>query len=238
MVSLAGKLPRTDLAQTTGYRLINSKFPPIALFDDVADAEEFELLYKLQSLTNPRLQTEAGELNLVAPEHIPFGIPGCSFAVAPFTHINPNGSRFSDGLFGVLYIADRMETALAEVRYHQERYWGSVEGLNYERFVFRGLACRFRADEVCDATTLPLTHSIYHPNDYSDSRALGIALRTQGTAAVQYHSVRAEEAMCWGLFTPRPVQSIVQSAHFEFVWDGQAISSINKLVALTHATAP
>nr|WP_256591107.1 RES family NAD+ phosphorylase [Pseudomonas sp. ERMR1:02] len=29
-------------------------------------------------------------------------------------HVNPAGSRFSDGRFGVLYLADSMETALAE----------------------------------------------------------------------------------------------------------------------------
>lgn len=49
-----------DLAELTGepvsaYRLINSKFPPIGLFDD---AEEFEALYQIQALTNPRLQND------------------------------------------------------------------------------------------------------------------------------------------------------------------------------------
>jgi hypothetical protein len=36
------------------YRLVNSKFPPIALFDDVANADEFEVLFEIQALTNPR----------------------------------------------------------------------------------------------------------------------------------------------------------------------------------------
>lgn len=71
------------------YRLVNSKFPPIHLFDDVADAEDFDALYQLQALTNPRLQNEVGRLELIAREEIPFGIPGCSYATAPFTHVNP-----------------------------------------------------------------------------------------------------------------------------------------------------
>ena len=41
--------------QLQAYRLVNSKFPPIALFEDVADADEFEVLYQIQALTNPRL---------------------------------------------------------------------------------------------------------------------------------------------------------------------------------------
>ena len=94
------------------YRLVNSKFPPIALFDDVADADEFEVLFEIQALTNPRLKNELGQLELIARSEIPFGIAGCSYAIAPFTHVNPAGSRFSDGLFGVLYLADSMEAAL------------------------------------------------------------------------------------------------------------------------------
>jgi hypothetical protein len=104
-------------------RLVNSKFPPIALFDDVADADEFEVLFEIQALTNPRLKNEVGQLELIARSEIPFGIPGCSYAIAPFTHINPTGSRFSDGRFGVLYLADSMEAALAEVKHHQALYW-------------------------------------------------------------------------------------------------------------------
>ena len=119
----AADLPVLPARDVIGYRLVNSKFPPIDLFDDVADPDEFAALHALQSLTNPRLQTEVGDLALLPLEQIPFGIRGCSYAVAPFTHINPEGSRFSDGSFGVLYLADTLETAIAEVKHHQQAYW-------------------------------------------------------------------------------------------------------------------
>lgn len=134
------------------YRLVNSKFPPIALFDDVADAADFEVLYQLQAMTNPRLQNELGQLELIPRDEIPFGIPGCSYATAPFAYVNPTGSRFSNGSFGVLYLADSMDTAIAEVRHHQERYWSNVPDLNYECFVFRGLTCSFTDAGIRDAT--------------------------------------------------------------------------------------
>jgi hypothetical protein len=100
------ELPVLPSEEIKSYRLINSKFPPISLFDDVADASEFESLYALQALTNPRLKNEVGDLQLIPRTEIPFGIHGCSYATAPFTHVNPDGSRFSDGSFGVLYVAD------------------------------------------------------------------------------------------------------------------------------------
>jgi hypothetical protein len=210
------------------YRLVNSKFPPIEIFDDVADADEFEVLYQIQALTNPRLKNEVGHLELIPRSEIPFGIPGCSYATAPFTHVNPSGSRFSDGSFGVLYLADSMETALAEVQHHQSLYWSNVRNLNYERFVFRGLSCSFVDAAMKDATSIPLNDPIYAPDDYAHSHVFGKAIRATGCPGFRYHSVRMPGSHCWALMTPKPVLSIIQTAHYEMVWN-QQITSVNKL---------
>jgi hypothetical protein len=222
------ELPALAGEQLQAFRLVNSKFPPIALFDDVADAGEFEVLYQIQALTNPRLHNEVGRLELIARDQIPFGIPGCSYAIAPFTHVNPAGSRFSDGSFGVLYLADSMETALAEVRHHQSLYWSNVRSLNYERFVFRGLSCLFADSAMKDATPIAMTDPVYAPDDYTHSRQLGRSIKEAGCPGIRYHSVRVQGSYCWALMTPRPVASIVQTAHYEMIWNGQ-ITSVSKI---------
>lgn len=221
---MLGDLPVLEGESLQAYRLGNSKFPPIALFDDVADGEDFEALYQIQALSNPRLQNEIGRLELIPRDQIPFGIPGCSYATAPFTHVNPAGSRFSNGTFGVLYLADRMDTAIAEVRHHQERYWSNVPDLNYERFVFRGLTVSFSDSGMRDVTALPLSDAIYAPDDYAHSNQLGSELKREGCMGLRYHSVRSTGNICWALMTPRPVTSIIQSAHYEMIWSGQIIS--------------
>jgi hypothetical protein len=222
-----------QLAELTGehlqaYRLVNSKFPPIALFDDVADADEFEDLYQIQALTNPRLKNEVGHLELIPRSEIPFGIPGCSYAIAPFTHVNPAGSRFSDGSYGVLYLAGSMETALAEVQHHQNLYWSNVRQLNYERFVFRGLTCTFTEIGMKDAASIPMTDPVYDSEDYSHSRRLGRQVKGAGSVGLRYNSVRKQGSYCWALMTPSPVASIIQAAHYEMIWNGQ-ITSVNKV---------
>ena len=222
------QLPVRPAEQRQAFRLVNSKFPPIALFDDVADADEFETLYQIQAMTNPRLQNETGRLELIARSEIPFGIVGCSYATAPFTHVNPAGSRFSDGSYGVLYLAGTMETALAEVRYHQDRYWSNVDALSYERFVFRGLSCQFNESGMLDATALPMTDPIYDSHDYGTAQHLGRLVRQERRPGLHYRSVRKPEGVCWALMTPKPVSSIVQTAHFEMIWNGK-ISSISTL---------
>lgn len=215
-----------------GYRLVNSKFPPIALFDDVADAADFDTIYQLQTITNPRLQNELGRLELIARTEIPFGITGCSYATAPFTHVNPAGSRFSNGSFGVLYVADTMEVAIAEVRHHQGQYWSKVQGLNYERFVFRGLACRFSESAMRDATVLPLSDPIYAPDDYSHAQLLGHQAKRANCPGLRYNSVRSPGNICWALLTPRLVSSVIQAAHYEMVWNGQIIS-VSRITTLS-----
>lgn len=221
--------PLTTLEPLTAFRLVNSKFPPINLFDDVADESEFDLLYQLQALTNPRIQTEVGNLNLIRRSEIPFGITGCSYAISPFTHVNPDGSRFSDGQFGILYLADTVATAIAEVSWHQGRYWSGVQGLDYDRLVFRSLRFRVGQGECYDATAVDRSDAIFHPESYAASRALGQTLYKAGAESLKYHSVRKPGAICWGLFTPKPVKSVVQSTHFEFIWNGTEISAIHRV---------
>lgn len=214
--------------EVTGYRLVNSKFPPIDLFDDVANAEEFAALYALQALTNPRLQNEVGNLALLPPGRIPFGIRGCSYAVAPFTHVNPQGSRFSDGSFGVLYFADTLETGIAEVRYHQQAYWQNIPELHYERFVFRVLKGVFNEGGLSDALTLPISHAVYAPDDYSISQPFGDDVRRTIGGGLRYHSVRQSNASCWALMTPISVADIIQTNHVEMIWNG-SITQVNHL---------
>ena len=222
--------PQTDCSGFTGYRLVNSKFPPVGLFDDVAHPEEFEALYQLQAMTNPRLRNEVGNLALLPASEIPFGIPGCTCAVAPFTHVNPDGSRFSDGRYGVLYLADSFSTALAEVVHHQARYWGNVPGLGYDRIVLRGLKAQVGPLKLHDITGWPGDDPVLSPEDYSASRALGRSLYEAGSGGIHYPSVRNKGGLCWGLFSPRPVRKMLQSSHYELVWDGASVSSVNKLV--------
>lgn len=230
--SLVEALPEVNLGPVDAYRMVNTRFPTIPLFDDVTDSKEFEALYALQALTNPRIQNEIGNLNLVPREELPLGIRGCSYAVAPFTHVNPDGSRFSNGDYGVLYLADTMDTAIKEVKHHQETYWQAVEGLKYERMVFQGLKCSFAAPALSDALGLPATHPIYDPANYGASRSLGASLKSVGSLGIQYRSVRNANAICWGLFTPKVVTAIIPTVRFEYVWNN-AVVQVNSLKYIT-----
>ena len=103
------------------YRIIPSRYPPIDLFERVVDPADLEAVFEVEAMTNPRLRDETGDISLVALEDRVTG-PGSSTIMAAFTHLNPGGSRFSDGTYGVFYAAQTLSVAIAETSYRRARF--------------------------------------------------------------------------------------------------------------------
>ncbi len=223
-------LPRAEFEAQTAYRLINSKYPPISLFDDVASNDEFDAIYAVQALTNPRLRLEVGDLNRVPRERRPINIPGCSYALGPFVHVNDSGSRFSAGQFGVFYAAETMATGIAETRYHQQRYFQGVADLKYDRIQMRGLRVVFTASLVNIHSAQWQTCSWHDARDYTAAQQLGQAVKKADEHGVFYASVRDEGKPCYALFSPHLIHSVVQTEHYEYQWDGHRIANVLKIV--------
>lgn len=217
------QIPLVSFNGQIAYRLIPSKYPTQSLFDDVADHAEFEVLFAIQELTNPRLRNELGNLNRVPSQERPYGIRGCNYALGPFVHLCPTGSRFSRGDFGIYYAADEVQTAIAETRYHQERYFSLVVGLKYDRLSMRCLKTTFSA-QLRDIRSDTYTYvTWYNPDNYADAQALGASLKNNGDSGLVYNSVRAAGKICFALFSPSVISDVIQASHYEYIWDGQKI---------------
>jgi hypothetical protein len=202
---------------------VPSRFPPVGLFDRVASPDDLEAVYALEAMTNDRLRDEAGELALVARDERVSG-PGTTPIMAAFTHVNPEGSRFSNGSFGVYYCAQRLETALAEVQHHQERFLRRTrEGpLRLElRLYLADLDAR-----LVDVRKLPECH---RADDYRPGQKLGQALRDSGRDGVLYRSVRHSGGLCAAVFKPRLLSNCRQSKHYAFHFDGNRVTAIDAL---------
>lgn len=205
------------------HRLIPSRFPPVGLFDRVAKAKDLEAVYALESLTNDRVREEAGDLRLVPAQDRIAG-PGTTPIMAAFTHLNPEGSRFSDGTWGVYYCAKALDTALAEVRYHQERFLRRThEGpIRLEmRLYLSDLDAR-----LADVRKYAQFH---RPDDYGPGQRLGRALREGGADGVLYRSVRHDSGLCAAVFRPKVLGACRQSTHYAFHFDGTQIVAIDEL---------
>ncbi|MEO8739273.1 MAG: RES family NAD+ phosphorylase [Casimicrobiaceae bacterium] len=208
------------------HRLVPSRFPPIGLFDRVARPEDLEAVFELEALTNDRVRDEIGTLALVPKEERISG-PGTTPIMAAFTHLNPEGSRFSDGSFGVYYCAREVDTALAEVRYHQARFLRrTAEG------PMRLQLRLYLADLDARLIDVRKVAECHRPDDYAPSQQLGIALRAEARDGIVYRSVRREGGLCAAVFRPRLLRRCRQSKHYAFHFDGKDINAIEELTAV------
>jgi len=216
-------IPKVSFVDQVAYRLIPSKYPPKSLFDDVADHDEFEILFAIQELTNPRIRNELGNLNRVPVSERPYGIRGCNYALGPFVHLNPAGSRFSRSEYGVYYAAEDVQTAIAETRYHQQHYFSAVTGLKFDRLSMRCLKTQFSAS-LRDIRGSSFKESEwYNKDNYSSAQQLGAMLKANNEAGVVYYSVRATDKICYALFSPSVIKDVIQTTHYEYIWDGEKI---------------
>jgi hypothetical protein len=206
------------------FRIVPSRFPPIALFEAVADSADQEAVFYIEAMTNERLREDAGELSLVPQEDRVSG-PGTSPIMAAFTHLNPVGDRFTDGRYGVFYASLAIETAVAETRFHRARFMEATAEPAQE-LDMRVYAADLAA-ELHDIRGLRDSHpGYYHPTSYAISQELGGRLKDAGSDGIVYLSVRQEGGECAAVFKPRLLSNCRQERHLCYVWDGYAIETI------------
>ena len=230
MDSLIGAIGLGDVRWEPCYRVIPSRYPTIDLFERVADPAEWEALYWVESLTNPRLRNEIGEIEMVPREERVFG-PGATVIMAPFTHLDPAGSRFADGTFGAFYAAAMLATSIAETRYHREVFLRATREGPIEldmRSYLVDVAARFH-----DIRTRRLA-DIYDPHSYAASQKLGRSLRLAGSNGLVYDSVRNPGGQCLAVYKPRLIQNLRQGVHLRYAWDGERIAHVYELRQLDH----
>lgn len=220
----AGNSPRlARVSWRPCWRIIPSRYPPIQLFERVADPADLDAIFEIEALTNDRLRDQVGELQLVPPEDRITG-PNASIVMAAFTHIRPGGGRFNDGSFGAYYAARELATAIAETRYHRAQFYAATNEAPLA-LDMRAYAADF-STRLHDIRKLPATSPLYDPNDYSASQHFARTLRTGGSDGIAYRSVRSASGQCVALFKPRLLSHIRQGPRLIYQWDGTQIAEV------------
>lgn len=204
-------------------RIVSSRFPPRTLFERVSNPADLDAVFEIESLTNDRLRDEVGDLNRVPADERMAG-EGTTPIMAAFTHLNPAGSRFSDGTFGVFYAAADRTTAVRETVHHREQFLAesSQPPMMLEMREYRlAVAGVFTDLRDCSATDSRL-----HPDDYQASRHFAREQRRNGALGIVYPSVRNPGGECVAAFRTLPLSPVVQCGHLGYVWNGHRITEI------------
>lgn len=215
-------LAKAQVVWPKAYRIIRSIYPPIDLFEDIADPADWEALASAESKTNPRIWEHLGRLDLVPANRRVSG-PGSSYLMAPFVHASPDRQgRFTDGTYGVYSVGNQEEVAIREVAYHHARTMASSREAGGWTSQFRMLINRLELS-LFDGRP---QEDLHDPDSYDVSQNLGAKLRAGGENGILYNSVRCPGGECAAIFWPDLMEVPIQGDHFEFHWDGNCVDRI------------
>jgi hypothetical protein len=224
-----GAIPVANVAWPKAVRIIRSIFPPVDLFEDIADPADWPLLVSAEMKTNPRLMETIGRLDLVPPHRRVAG-SGASYLMAPFTHVSSDRpSRFSNGAFGILYAGNCFEVALFETIHHHALFMARTNEPAGWTSQFREIIVSVHAN-LHDLRQAELdTAAALDKNDYWQSQILGAQLHAAKSEGVIYPSVRFPEGECVGLFYPDCAKNPIQGRHLDYHWDGNRVDLFRDL---------
>ncbi|SMC98335.1 RES family NAD+ phosphorylase [Rhizobium sp. RU36D] len=221
-------LPVSQVRWAGAVRIIRSLYPPIDLFEDIADPADWPLLIAAEQKTNPRLMETIGNIDLVPPSRRVSG-PGSSYLMASFTHVSPDrASRFSDGRFGALYVAESFETALAETIHHHTRFMAATAEKPGWTSQFRELILDVDA-QLHDLRGEGDHGAVLAPDDYSQSQQLAASLKAAGSEGLVYPSQRRAGGECVALFYPDLATSPIQGRHLDYHWNGVRVDFVREV---------
>ena len=217
---------RNRIRWKPSWRLVPSRFPPVSLFDRVSGADDLDIIQAIEGMTNDRIREELGALYLVPEDERVYG-QGTTPIMAAFTHLNPEGSRFTDGSYGVYYAANTIDTAVAETLFHKARFLACTNEPPIE------IDMRSYASDI-DSRLHDIRNlqdklpTIYEPDPagYGSAQIFAKDLRSGGSNGIVYSSVRDPGGECIAVFRPHLLKPVIQGAHYCYVWDGEKMVNV------------
>lgn len=214
--------PVAEIDWPVSCRIVRTIYPPVPLFEDIADPADRELLVSAAAKTDPRVREQIGDLSLVPAGRRVTG-PSASLIMGAFTHVSrARDSRFSDGGYGVWYCGEHFEVALAETAYHFERFMGRTNEPSADA-QYREL-CAHIAGSLHDLRSGGFDECL-EPGDWKPGQRLAASLKNAGSDGIVYPSVRWTAGTAAALFWPNLVRlPVVQARTLQYHWDGRRMT--------------
>lgn len=209
------------------WRIIPTRYPEERILEKIADEEDVEALEELEQMTNERLRQERGEVAIIATNDWVSG-PGSEYVMAPFTYRNPQGSRFSDGTYGVYYTAHRLETTIEEAKHHRQIFMSCTKE-GPMRLEMRVLTADLDGDLHDIRGMKKKLAKVYGKTSYTVSQAFAHELMKDFSYGIAYDSVRHKGGQCAAVFRPTVLSHCQPERHMIFEWDGKKIDKVYEL---------
>ena len=193
------------------FRLIPSRFPPIAAFETVSSADDLAAVMELEGWTNDRLVEE--RLARLPRDHWVYGSPNASIVMASFLHAAPTGLRFNGPELGAWYACEAINTAIIEISHHLRRE-AHRSGMREMRSQYRTYTATLDGRYEDIRGLQAARPDLYAAADYSASRVFGEGIRRTGDGIV-YDSLRHVGGVNVVAYQPRKIRNVTQRDHYE-----------------------
>lgn len=212
---MVDEVPKRSVSWTRSCRLIPSRFPPVELYESIAEPQDWEALKRIEAITNPRLGKDGAGHEFLRPEDRRVSQ---SWLVAPFAYPDLEPSAYSDGSYGVCLVAQTNEGALIEAVRRREVFLRAT-GMPPTRLDMRLLVKPVSA-QLHDLSKWPSL------GDPVETRRLCLSLQASGSHGIVLPSAFRRGEQTAVLFRPTAMTSATQSTHYCFMWDGKRIAGI------------
>ena len=120
--------------------------------------------------------------------------------------ISKRGTRFSGERDpGVLYAADSVACAAAEVSFHQLKFFADSSAMkNHEpiKYTLVEISIKSKGLKLADKSHSGTRKKVLDPDSYTDSQSFARAVRAANLGLISYPSVRAEDGQGLAVLTP------------------------------------
>ena len=217
-------------------RLVASARLRAPVLEGIVPADMLDDLYEIEGATSGRLNGQwRGTSGLEATEFV-YDVPHATFINASFAYSKPSKPcRFSSENRGAWYAALRVETCLAEVKFHIVEELNNI-GRFHARVEYAEMHASFAGDYL--DLTAANDHECLNPRPsigYPVGNALAEAARARGVNLIVYPSVRDEGGICFAALSPHTVQSVAQGDVWEMVWAGEQEPAVANISAVQAA---
>lgn len=231
--------PKYTIIDKPIYRLINTRFPTIGVFDDLADTEsELRDLFSLEMMTNGRLN-ELGRLEYIPKGEAVHSQTGANQVMAAYTHCHDDGGRFNSGKLGVWYASLEISTAIKETVYHLTKRLKMSDAAFPQTIQMRCLITHCKAN-LLDLTDVAQYSNYYHDSDYTKSQSFGDSIRwpfvkdssgeVAGEDGLIFNSIRENNGTNICIFKPKALDlPIIQGHIYQYSWDKNGKIHVSKL---------
>lgn len=198
------------------HRIIPSRFPPVPLYERLGPPGVQAAAEAYEALTNPRLRA----IERLAQESAAANqAPGLqNWNMAPFEYPNPEGTTFLSPAYKVLELVEGLVPALVVAVERREDFLGG-SGEPATDVEMRALVHPVKG-RFADLTGVPFE------GDQAKRWNLGAELYETEVQGIVFHRPDLPGIRAVTVFDKAALGRAIQSDHFKFVWNGEAVQQI------------